>query len=446
VKLNWFSPLPPAKTEIAAYAARLLPVLARRAEVTLWTDQADWDPALEKFGQVRPYAPAHSDWRDLNRGDLNIYHLGNNLQFHGGIWETACRHPGVIVLHDLCMHNFFAGLWLRDEDPDGYFAAMARQYGSAGLAAADKFWRGLLPVEYMGEKFPLTLLAVEPGHGVLVHTRQAFNVLAPENRWPVAYAPLPLAAAPLDRPRLRQARRREGGQPFRLILFGHIWKNRRLEPFLRALAPFPARERFHLDVYGELWDREYVTRLVRDLGVAPLVSLHGFVTEGVLEAALTSAHLAVNLRYPTMGEASASQLRIWQHALPSLVSPVGWYGGLPETAVSFVRPEHETADIQEHLRGFLDNPGKYARQGEEGRRLLEECHCPERYVQTLLDLAGNVRRFRARDLACYLAARAGGEMAVWTSGVGSEKPYRKVAEEIHHLLFCVPPPASKESA
>ena len=35
--------------------------------------------------------------------------------------------------------------------------------------------------------------------------------------------------------------------------------------------------------------------------------------------------LLINLRYPTMGEASLSQLRIWRHALPSMVTQVGWH-------------------------------------------------------------------------------------------------------------------------
>jgi glycosyltransferase involved in cell wall biosynthesis len=468
VKVNWFSPLPPAKTEIAAYTARLLPALARQAEVTLWTDQAQWDRALEQHAPVRPYTPGKVTWPEINRADFGIYHLGNNLQFHGGIWEMAVAHPGLVVLHDLCMHHFFAGLFQRAEDDDAddaaaedatsaqgatgvtaYFDCMTRYYGEAGRSAADKFWNGLLPIDYMGEKYPLTLFAVEPARGVLVHTHQAFETLRAKDRWPLAYAPLPYAGPPFDWDRLRAARELAAGQPYRLILFGHIWKNRRLEPLLRALAQFSHKDRFHLDVYGELWDRDYVARLVRDLGITRLVALHGFVPEAVLEAALEAAHLAINLRYPTMGEASASQLRIWGHALPSLVTPVGWYAGLPETAVGFVRPEHEKADIQEHLHAFLHSPARYAVMGAEGRRILQENHDPDSYVRTLLDLTANAGRFRTGEVAHYLAGRAGAEMAAWTSALGSEKLYRHVAEGIHHLVFgpkASPSPPVKKSA
>src|SRR5439155_4075393 len=55
MKLNWFSPLPPAKTDIAHYTARILPALRAHAEVTLWTDQKDWDESLNLNAKVRRY-------------------------------------------------------------------------------------------------------------------------------------------------------------------------------------------------------------------------------------------------------------------------------------------------------------------------------------------------------------------------------------------------------
>ena len=62
---------------------------------------------------------------------------------------------------------------------------------------------------------------------------------------------------------------------------------------------------------------------VEELRLQDIVTLHGFVPAEALEAALASAHLAINFRFPTMGEASVSQLQIWDHALPSLVTRVG---------------------------------------------------------------------------------------------------------------------------
>src|SRR5262249_38121569 len=159
----------------------------------------------------------------------------------------------------------------------------------------------------------------------LVHTWESFDVLKQENRWPVVYAPLPYAISSHTQPNWSEAETAQYDSiPYRLIVFGHIGgPNRRLEVLLQALAEFPAREQFHLDIYGQLWARELVLSLISALRLEGLVTVHGFVPEAELDTALARAHLAVNLRYPTMGEASASQLRIWDYALPSLVTPVG---------------------------------------------------------------------------------------------------------------------------
>src|SRR5262249_58843846 len=107
----------------------------------------------------------------------------------------------------------------------------------------------------------------------------------------------------------------------RLILFGFLARNRRVEAIFQALAELPERKQFRLHVYGTLWDAKVVHRAIEKLGLEELVKLHGYVTDATLDAALAAAHMAINLRFPTMGEASASQLRIWNFALPSLVTP-----------------------------------------------------------------------------------------------------------------------------
>jgi ubiquinone/menaquinone biosynthesis C-methylase UbiE len=114
-----------------------------------------------------------------------------------------------------------------------------------------------------------------------------------------------------------------------------------------------------------------------------------------------------------MGEASLSQLQMWDHALPTLVTRVGWYATFPDSAVAFVRPDHEVEDIQTHLRAFLHDRGRYAALGEHGRRVLEQQHALAGYVQALMALVGEAQRFRPRAVAYDLAGRVGSELRVW---------------------------------
>jgi glycosyltransferase involved in cell wall biosynthesis len=448
MRLHWFSPLPPAATEIGHYTTRILPSLTELAEVTLWTDQSEWDISLETRVTVRRYQLECMPWSELNNADACVYHLGNNLSFHGTIWQVSHVHPGIVVLHDLRLQDLFAGLF-RDQlqDPSKYVTVMQQQYGEAGRQDAERFLQGICSIDDMAERYPLTELSLENSLGAVVHSEQGFEAVRSRRRWPVMYAPLPHPAAPhLEKNRGRAARVRGVEPPFRLIVFGHIGRNRRVEVLLHALAAFPMRDRFRLDIYGWLLNQEAIRGLIQSLDLGELVSLRGFVPDSELNRALAAAHLALNLRYPTMGEASASQLRIWEHALPSLVTKVGWYASLPEDAVAFVRPEHEMDDIQAHLRAFLADPPRFARMGENARNILEERHAPESYAQAIVDFASYAERFRVREVAYGLAERVGTEIGAWIGPAESDQTFTSAARAIHALASDEPPPRARELA
>jgi ubiquinone/menaquinone biosynthesis C-methylase UbiE/glycosyltransferase involved in cell wall biosynthesis len=424
MRLNWFSPLPPAKSGIADYTKQLLPTLTAAVEVVLWTDQEHWDPALEAYAEVHTYRLQEMPWAEVNRATMSIFHIGNNHRFHGSIWQASQRHAGLIVLHDVALQQLFAGLFREQRhDRMGYLELMERFYGAIGRQDGEDFWAGRLTIEYMAEQYRLTQYAMDPALGVLVHSQRSFDELRHDSSCPLSYAPLPY---PLSPPGSKQVggkgKPNAGGPPYQLIIFGHISENRRLTSVFQALAAFPERECFRLHVYGELWDHQRLRREVEDLALQGVVTLHGFVSNADLEAALASSHLAINLRFPTMGEASVSQLQIWDHALPSLVTKVGWYASLPAEMVAFVRPEHEIMDIQAHLRAFLSEPGRYAHMGEDGRRYVQTQHTPGAYVQAIIDAVREAEAFRPSAIAHNIARRVGLEVRTWT-----DLPARDVA-------------------
>jgi glycosyltransferase involved in cell wall biosynthesis len=435
MKLNWFSPLPPAKTDIAHYTTRVLPALSRLAKVTLWTDTDKWDETLEQHAEVRSYRLERIPWVEFNRADACIYQIGNNPLFHGSIWQISRLHAGIVVLHDFRLHHFFDGLYrVKWRDLNSYLAVMEAYYGEAGRRdAAESFRNEARNIAYMSEHYPLTELAVENALGVVVHTQESYQALAKDQQWPLVYAPLPFAAGAKTAGLSDEAK--PAGPPYRLIVFGYIGRNRRLDSILKALAKLPERMQFQLDVYGSILDEEDRLRArIRELDLKQRVTLHGFTTEAKLDEALSRAHLAINLRYPTMGEASGSQLRIWAHGLPSLVSKVGWYASLPSSAVAFVRPDqNEVGDIQSHLRAFLSDPAAFAAMGRRGRAELDANHRPEQYARTIVQMVEETQDFRARAASIRLAERAGVLMSEWLGPDPSGDACENVARQIVDL-------------
>lgn len=419
MKLHWFSPLPPEPTDIGNYTARLMPHLAARCDLTVWTTARDVPPEIMSIAPVRHVDQL--DWPAINRGDACFYQIGNNPIFHGRIWEIAQRHPGVIVFHDARIHHFIYELCLRAANGDiRYQSLMMRHYGEDGLTTAREIWNGERDINEVVEKYPLAQAVLEGALGAITHTAEASS--AARRHCDTLELPLPYPC-PGRSARLPRSEPISPGHPARLVVFGHISRNRRLEAVLEALVGLSDGEKdcLRLDIYGELWDRSGIESRIAALGLQEHVALHGFVNEETLDAALLVADLAINLRYPTMGEASGSQLRLWQAGLPSLVTRIGWYATLPQDAVRFVDPETEQEDIRRHLRDLVAQPEAFAKLGHAGFELLRTRHAPGDYAQRIVDFAARLEPDAAGLLRPAMVRRVVELSLPWVrSGIGQD--------------------------
>src|SRR5262249_21347935 len=142
VTIGFHSPLPPARTGVADYAASLLRGLQERTRVVVNATDAD----------------------------VHLYHLGNN-RLHGEIYNSALRRPGVIVLHDANLNHMLLGML----DATAYIEEFVYNYGEwhRGLAA-DLFRnraRSAADPRYFA--FPMLRRVVESARVVIVHTAAA---------------------------------------------------------------------------------------------------------------------------------------------------------------------------------------------------------------------------------------------------------------------------------
>ena len=344
-RLNWFSPLPPSRTDVAHFALRSLPSLAQHFDITVWTERPFSPSGLDSYAYARMWEG--EPWAALNVADVTVYHIGNNARFHGWIWDVAQRHPGVVVLHDTGLREFLTAHLRHDEEEVSRLVEI-------GATAA----------------------TLERARGAVVHSSAAFEHVAPLRRCPVVQLELPY---PAGRPVV--ARGWDG--VLRLVVFGFLGSNRRLESLLDAMATFPDRARLRLDIFGELEHGDAVAERIQSHALTDIVSVRGFVKEAGLDEALDRSHLAVNLRFPSMGEASASQLRIWDRGLASVVTRTGWYAELPADTVWYVDPDNEVADLHRHFAAALADPGTLQAMGAAGRRHLEARHDPRVYAREL---------------------------------------------------------------
>ena len=424
MRINWFSPLPPARSGIARCTSDLLPALRKQADVVAWTEQEKWDTEVDAANRVCRFDPKRPSWSDLHKADVNVYNIGNNVDFHAGIWELSQQMPGIVILHDTCLQHLFAAYYLeKRKDRGGYIREMTRYYGDAGRRTATSLIDGACNTDTLAIAFPLTALAVEGALGVVVHTLPALRAVTQMSNRPVLYAPLPYQPATEEtRQQWAQFSQQRDRPPYKIVVFGYLGPNRRLEPILRALSEWPGRAQFRLSIYGTVWDPAHVRKLIHSCGLDSLVEIHGHAED--LDRALADADLALNLRYPTMGEASFTQLHLWDHAIPTMVTRIGWYATLSDDAVLFVRPEAEVEDIQAGLQSFLDHPGNLSHLGERGRQVLDADHTPDQYAASLVAFIPQALRQCPRTAALSLADRVAGELNRWApvyvEGKGSD--------------------------
>jgi glycosyltransferase involved in cell wall biosynthesis len=402
-KVHWVSPLPDAQTDIAHYTARILPELAEACDLTLWTDARDWDRSLEAHCPVRYLDPDRVLPRDFARAgrgngpDAVFVQIGNSWVFHSGLLRLARRIPSIVVLHDLAIQELcFDAMHNRRLPRATYEAEMSRWHGAAGLAAARKVFDGQMKPIELSNTHPGFEMTLDRAVSVLAHTPAAFQAVQATGIAPAYHLDLPFRPSDRAAPAARAAT-----GPLRFVQFGYIGPNRRLEQVLEALSPLRHEIDFRFDIMGNVWDPSHVQTRLDELGLADRVRIHGFVPEPELDARLAEAHLVFNLRHPTMGEASGSQLRIWNASAAAVVTDLGWYGSLPDDTVFKIPLEGEIPALQDLVRRVNADRSLGATLGQTGRARLEARHTPALYAKGIAEVAEHF----AADAAMSLHAR-----------------------------------------
>jgi len=388
-RIHWVSPLPPARTDIAEYTRRVLPDMAARAEVVLWTDAESWDPSLERHAIVRrfdPHAAVPLDMRGLpplGGGCEAIFlHMGNSWEFHSGIFALTRRIPGIVVLHDLAIQEALRDMVFNDLLPrDVCLRDAERWYGKSGLRVAKRLLAGAPVRPEDLDEVPMFEAALSRATAVLAHTPLAAKRAAARRAFPVYKLDLPFTIT-----EARAAERAATG-PLRLVQFGHIGPNRRLLEIIKALGDVAPKVDFRFDVFGRIWDPQRVETAARAAGIADRVHLRGFAPEPELDATIAEAHLVFNLRNPTMGEASGSQLRIWNTSALAVVTDLGWYGSLPDDTVVKIPAEDEHAALVRLLERIDSDRSLCARVGARGRERLVQAHGTADYAEGIVRIA-----------------------------------------------------------
>jgi glycosyltransferase involved in cell wall biosynthesis/SAM-dependent methyltransferase len=308
MRAAFFSPLPPARSGIADYSEALIESLRPLVD-------------LEVFARAE-------DAFDPSRFDIALYQVGNN-QYHDFVYETALRHPGVVVMHESNLHHLISDLTIRRDDWDGYVRECEYNGGAAARAYAERVRKLEVGPDYDG--LPMTRRLLERARGVVVHSRHMEReVRAAGFRGPVAVIPHGAWIPDADRNAWRQKLGLDEITPL-IGIFGFLKPYKRIAESLRAfrrLVRLVPQARMIL--VGEPHAEFPLATMIRTMGLSANVRVLGFAPIEDFVGYLGACDIVLNLRYPTVGESSGTLLRSLGLGKAVMVSDVGSFQEFPE--------------------------------------------------------------------------------------------------------------------
>lgn len=380
MRLAYFSPFSPQQSGISDYSEELLPHLARYAELDLFFsgETLTSQRLTEQFAvyPIRDFPVL----RRKRRYDSCLYNMGNNA-YHTAIYATLRRYPGIAVLHEHRLHDFFLLAAVREGDWANYYREVAYNTDPA-------FMPNFLPeVPTSSLDLPLARRVIDLSLGLIVHNQEmARRVLGdkPQARVTVTPMGMPLPTQ-LDAESLSAIRRKLNlpAEAYIVANFGHLNPSKRIDVVLRAFAKLRQQQAEAICLIigrtaGVGTDTADVDlrALLDEVGLdAQTVVVTGFVPKEVLPDYIQAADVCVNLRYPVYGETSAAALRLMTYGKPLIVSDVATFAELPDEVCIRVQVDAvETEMLYRYLLLLAKRPDLRLQLGRNARRYAQKHH------------------------------------------------------------------------
>lgn len=360
-RLEMVTPLPPLPTGIAGYSADLLSAIEEPWGVSVVPERLPGKPR---------WVPSN---RDRGGSSLQILQVGNS-GFHRESFLRADAGGSLLVLHDVVLHHARLASFVERRRGRQYIELMDRLYGPEGRSAADGILRGG-PID--SDRFPLSEDLIERSVLVAVHSehaRQRVLNLRPDTRVSVIPMGIPLPSL-IARNTARESLNLSQ-DTFIIVSITHVNPMKRIPVVLRAfrrLLRFHPNSRFV--IAGGASDPEGLVRQIRALGLEQHVQISGYLSDDEARLLARAADVAVNLRYPSTGETSASLLRLLGAGIPVIVTRHGSALEVPEGAALHLpvdRLEEET--LAEYLIWLAGDPDARQEIGERAREFVIRHH------------------------------------------------------------------------
>jgi glycosyltransferase involved in cell wall biosynthesis len=381
------APLPPERTGVAGYSARLLPNLARHYEIVCIVDQAEvTDPLIAAEFPIRDVR-----WFEANAASFDriLYQFGNSPS-HKHMFALLERHPGVVVLHDFYLSS--ALNWMSESRyaPGSYVRALYESHGFFALEKDRLDGRAASVAT-----FPCNAAVLQGSVGVIVHSNHAIELArtwygdqAVAHIWQVPFLPFGPEAA-----QRREARKRLALPENAFVLCSFGWvapvklSDRLLEAWLAS--PLAQNEACYLAFVGQNDGTDYGRRLLDRIAgsaAASRIRITDYCEESLYRDYFAAADLAVQLRNGSRGETSATVFDCLSRSLPVLINAHGSAAELPDDAVIKLDDDFTNEALSAALARLRTDTALRQKLASRGVFHVSQVHNPERVARLYNDI------------------------------------------------------------
>ncbi|HEY3442725.1 MAG TPA: glycosyltransferase family 4 protein [Paludibaculum sp.] len=410
-RIAFFSPFSPERSGVSDYSEELLPHLAAGADVDLVADG---------YRLTNPAISAQ--FQTLNRDeffsradsyDMPVYQVANSLRQHGYMIPCMERFPGVVVLHDFYLHYLMLGLTVMRGDYRALRRIVRAGNDLDASLALLLSWADPYQIE-------LTSPILDRARSVITHSELARD-LALRARPGKPIKVIPMAMPEIDVEKREEARAALGVAPgdFVLASVSTLSYTKRIETVLGAVMA-AGRRHANLRLWilggGKLSDR--ATQLVNEPALKSLVRVTGWADAETYGRYLLATDAAIDLRYPSGAETSASLMRAFSAGVPAIVSRQGTFMELPDSFTEKIQVnEQEVERVVGVLAEWISDPeGMRRRRASALEFARTRMHLPHA-AASYLEWIEETRLMKASGQPTPLSSHAGKLERMWWGSI-----------------------------
>lgn len=362
-KLLYISPFWPVKSGISEYSESLIWGLKNFYDVTILVNGYKLEnKKIAKEFRVVNYVQG----LNLDQYEVLLYNFGNNPDAHEYMYELVERYPGYIIMHDVSLFYLSVDYYAKQ---DKLYQKIYEMEGPKGIRYVKESVKNnpepnLLLHKDLAANVRMNTEVLRRAKGIFVHSeyaaKQVAEAIGTEKICKINLVEN-LINTEVEKDFLSKRFGIKKGEKI-IGAAGFIAPSKQNEISCRAVQEYNRthEDKIHYVMIGE---GDYVDSYLDDY-----IHKTGFLDNEEFYSALSSCDAILNLRYPYNGESSATLIQGMSMGKPCVVTDIGWFSELPDTAVVKVDKNVGTKQLVAILERIF----------KDGKRIQNEC---QRYVK-----------------------------------------------------------------